>query len=151
MTSKTTPQAAVEAATKILKLSSIQVPDQKLFAAGLVELLSNYPRAVTARAASVCAGIPGKQNIFSLADIKAYLDTWHAEHHADLRRSKVPLIEHREERDLVEVEFMKRKFDDLMSQLKKGTLGATVEEDREKRPGDYERIKRQMRAEGIPI
>lgn len=54
--------------------------DPKAFAAGLVEILSNYPSTVLERAVSPSRGIAGAVSYPNLAKMKEKLDSWRDEY-----------------------------------------------------------------------
>ena len=58
---------------------TIPAMDPKAFAAGLVEILSNYPRAVLERAVSPSRGLAAAVAYPNLAKFKTHLDEWHDE------------------------------------------------------------------------
>ena len=79
--------SAAEAAKRILGFYDI-IPamDPKAFAAGLVEILSNYPPAVLERAASPSRGIASVVSYPNLAKMRENLDAWRNEYFADQDR-----------------------------------------------------------------
>jgi hypothetical protein len=60
--------------------------DPKAFAAGLVEILSNYPPAILERAVSPSRGLAAFVPYPNLAKYRAKLEEWHTEHVADEQR-----------------------------------------------------------------
>lgn len=81
MNSTITPQEAAEAAKKIMGFwPEIPASDPRAFAAGLVQTLLIFPRAVVERAVDPVAGIPGKVTSLNLARIRAVLDEFAEEY-----------------------------------------------------------------------
>ncbi|RZN19479.1 hypothetical protein [Bradyrhizobium sp. Leo121] len=79
--------SAAEAARKILGFyDTIPAMDPKAFAAGLVEILSNYPQAVLERAVSPSRGLAGAVSYPNLAKFKEHLDAWRDEYYLDQDR-----------------------------------------------------------------
>src|ERR1035437_4927579 len=73
---KSDVQYAAKAARRILGFyDTIPATDPKAFAAGLVEILSNYPTAVIDRAANP-SGIAGHVAYPNLAKMREFLDVW---------------------------------------------------------------------------
>lgn len=82
--------SAATAAKQILGFyDTIPAMDPKAFAAGLVEILSNYPPAVLERSVSPSRGLAAFVAYPNLAKFRAKLEEWHDEHVADVRRMEI--------------------------------------------------------------
>lgn len=82
MISAISPPEAAKAAEKILGFyPEIPASDPKGFAAGLVQTLSIFPRAVIERAVDPVVGLPAKVKFLNLAAMRELLDEWADEHH----------------------------------------------------------------------
>lgn len=78
-----------KAAEQILNFyDTIPAMSPKAFAAGLVEILSNYPQAVIDRAASPSRGLAGVIAYPNLAKFKEKLDAWSEEYYFDVERER---------------------------------------------------------------
>jgi hypothetical protein len=118
---KTSPEAAAKAAKRILGFyPEIPASDPKGFAAGLVQLLSNYPQAVIARAAEPTNGIAGSVQFLNLAAIKKHLDQWADEHWQDeKRRSPQPRLAEPPENPEMKAR-ISRMFAELQAEMRRG-------------------------------
>jgi hypothetical protein len=80
MTSIVSLDEAAKAARKILGYyPTIPASDPKMFAAGLIKVLTNYPQAVVDRAAEA-EGIASAVTFLNLAEIRKHLDLWRADY-----------------------------------------------------------------------
>lgn len=82
-------EAAVAAKQILGCYPDIPASDPKRFAAGLVALLSTYPRPVIARAVDPRSGVAVHIEFLNLARIKKLLDEWRDEHFRDLHRREI--------------------------------------------------------------
>lgn len=90
MISAISPQEAAKAAEKILGYyPEIPASDPQGFAAGLVQTLSIFPRAVIDLAVDPVAGIPAKVKFLNLATMRELLDRWADEYHATEKRREL--------------------------------------------------------------
>lgn len=90
MTSNFSQQAAAAAAKRILGFyPEIPASDPKGFAAGLVQMLLNFPQQVIEQAADPAFGIPSRLQRLNLADLKKQLDAIAGEvHEQNVRRER---------------------------------------------------------------
>lgn len=90
MHSTNSSEAAVAAAKRILGFyPEIPASDPKGFAAGLVQLLLNYPPQVVEQAADPVCGIPTRLQRLNFADVKKQLDLIAGEvHEQNVRRER---------------------------------------------------------------
>lgn len=82
-------EAAVAARQILGCYPDIPASDPKRFVAGLVGLLSTYPRPVIVRAVDPRIGIAVHIEFLNLARIKKLLDEWRDEHFQDLHRREI--------------------------------------------------------------
>ncbi|MGX1418326.1 hypothetical protein [Bradyrhizobium elkanii] len=81
--------SAAAAAKQILGFyDTIPAMDPKAFAAGLVEILSSYPRPVIERAVSPSIGLASVVQYPNLAKFKKHLDEWADEHWENMKRQE---------------------------------------------------------------
>lgn len=107
---------------------TIPAMDPKAFAAGLVEILSSYPRPVIERAASPSIGLASVVTYPNLAKFKKQLDEWADEHWENMKRLErinrqriAPPAEDPEMRARVS-----KGLDELVAQLKRGVGPSTA-------------------------
>jgi hypothetical protein len=104
--------------------------DPKAFAAGLVEILSNYPQQVLDRASSPSRGLAALVTYPNLAKFKKLLDEWAEEHYTEqdriARASRKQLPE--PPRDPQAEHRIKEGFAKLKLQLERG-IGPSTQAD----------------------
>lgn len=115
--------SAAAAAKQILGFyDTIPAMDPKAFAAGLVEILSSYPRPVLERAVSPLRGLAAEVPYPNLAKFKKHLDEWREEFYteqdrisrANRKRLPEPKV------DPAAKERISKGLDDLVAHLKRG-------------------------------
>ena len=130
MLSTTSREVAAKAAKQILGFyPEIPASDPQAFAAGLVEILSNYPPAVLQRAASP-SGLASEVSYPNLAKFKAFLNTWQEEYYMEQdrieRANRKQLAE--PPRDLEAEARIAKGLRELADQLKRGFGPSTAAE-----------------------
>ena len=90
MTLNISQQEAATAAKQILGFyPEIPASDPRSFAAGLVQTLSIFPRAVIERATDPITGIPSRVKFLNLAEIREILEEWRGEYLDHLARVEI--------------------------------------------------------------
>jgi len=120
--------SAATAAKQILGFyDTIPAMDPKAFAAGLVEILSNYPPAVLERAVSPSRGIAAFIAYPNLAKMRERLEEWSAEYYADLkRREPKPKALPEPPRDIEMEAKIQRGLRELSARLRSGMGPSTA-------------------------
>jgi hypothetical protein len=85
-----------------------------------VDLLSNYPPAVVARAVEPVNGIAGNVSYLNFASVKKHLDQWADEHWSDVkRRSPKPRLAEPPENPEMKAR-ISRMFAELQAEMRRG-------------------------------
>lgn len=105
------------------------VGNPKIFAAGLVQIMSLYPAYVLADVISPSIGLPSKSKFMpALAEVKAACEEAAISHAMAQRAMEPPKPDRAAETTPEHQERMKQRFASLMADLAKGRAGSALED-----------------------